>query len=230
MCWDPNLHLCYLDHAATCKGQIYDIYYKNNSFRHWFYNEFFKREEITTISRIRSIHYNLAYNLYRKSPFLNVPAMILDKTSIIIFYCSLCIDKSCKLRASILRKDSLFLLSIFIICSSTFRLPCVASSAPISIVKLEHIAARSVILCYVYRDGWNLPPASRQAALHLSLFQTNRLCPWLWPESPLIHRRASFTPKKKKKKKKPIDRYHCADILYGEKVTQQQLSVGVKLT
>ena len=64
------------------------------------------------------------------SPFLNVLAAILNKIIHIIFYCPLFIDKSCKLRAYLKKRFPLSLINIHI--SSTFRLLCVASSAPIS--------------------------------------------------------------------------------------------------
>ena len=51
----------YLNHCATFKGQLYDDFHRSNSAKPWFYHKNLKREEIVTISRIRSNHYNLAY-------------------------------------------------------------------------------------------------------------------------------------------------------------------------
>ncbi|KYQ46890.1 hypothetical protein ALC60_14105, partial [Trachymyrmex zeteki] len=72
----------------------------------WFFNKSLKREEIVTITRLRSNHYNLAYNLHRKE-IINSPACFCGDPrqdinlyeSYIVFYCKQCIDKSAKLRA-----------------------------------------------------------------------------------------------------------------------------------
>ncbi|XP_018360118.1 PREDICTED: uncharacterized protein LOC108759265 [Trachymyrmex cornetzi] len=94
----------YLDHSASYKGQLFDNYYRNTLSKPWFYDKSLNREEIVTISRIRSNHYNLAYSLHRKgivdspSCFCGDPRQDINH---IIFYCRLCIGKSAKLRSYI---------------------------------------------------------------------------------------------------------------------------------
>ncbi|KAG5321982.1 RNH1 Ribonuclease, partial [Acromyrmex heyeri] len=91
----------HLDHCATVKGQLYDDFHRSNSAKPWFYRKNLKREEIVTISRIRSNHYNLAYSLHRKN-IVNSPACPCgdpnQDINHILFYCKLCIHKSTKFR------------------------------------------------------------------------------------------------------------------------------------
>ncbi|KYN16341.1 Ribonuclease H1 [Trachymyrmex cornetzi] len=94
----------YLDHSASFKGQLFDNYYRNTLSKPWFYDKSLNREEIVTISRICSNHYNLAYSLHRKgivdspSCFCGDPRQDINH---IIFYCRLCIGKSAKLHSYI---------------------------------------------------------------------------------------------------------------------------------
>ena len=82
----------YLDHCATFKGQLYDDFHRSNSAKPWFYHKNLKREEIVTISRIRSNHYNLAYSLHRKN-VVNSPVYPCgdpnQDINHILFYCKL---------------------------------------------------------------------------------------------------------------------------------------------
>lgn len=100
-----NKFQLYLDRSAAIKGQLYDSMHRNVSPKPWLYNKALKRDEVVTISRIRSNHYNLAYSLQtlpRKGIMDSPECFCGDPNQDInhlLFYCSQCIGKSGKLRS-----------------------------------------------------------------------------------------------------------------------------------
>jgi len=81
----------YLNDSARTKGTLHASLYQNsNPKRPWYYDKPLNRKEIVLINRIRSNHYNLNYNLYRKNMVSSAACQCSDpKQDInhIIFYC-----------------------------------------------------------------------------------------------------------------------------------------------
>ncbi|XP_011705817.1 PREDICTED: uncharacterized protein LOC105461018 [Wasmannia auropunctata] len=62
-----NSYKHYLEEISLVKGTQYSELYLNDSQKTWYFNKGLNREEIVSISRIRSNHYNLNYSLFRKN-------------------------------------------------------------------------------------------------------------------------------------------------------------------
>jgi len=87
----------YLEDAFREKGIHYSSYFYQFSPKPWFYRYSFTREQIVTINRIRSNHYNLNYSLFRKNIIGSGACPCGDSrqdVNHIIFYCRLTRHKS----------------------------------------------------------------------------------------------------------------------------------------
>lgn len=57
----------YKQDTVSEKGRMYGRLYLSRSKKPWFHKLDLDREQIVTVNRIRSDHYNLAFSLYRKN-------------------------------------------------------------------------------------------------------------------------------------------------------------------
>jgi len=86
-----------LEEAFRQKGILYFFHFYHLSPKSWFYKYKLSREQIVTINRIRSNHYNLNYSLYRKNIVASAACPCGDSRQDInhvIFYCRLTRNKA----------------------------------------------------------------------------------------------------------------------------------------
>jgi len=117
----------FLENAFRDKGIQYFSYFYQSSPKPWFYRYSLTREQIVTINRIRSNHYNLNYSLFRKNIVDSGACPCGDSrqdVNHIIFYCRLTRHKSRRLFSFLLQHGVPYPFNVFPLIKSPSHKLC----------------------------------------------------------------------------------------------------------